>query len=125
MRSLRQKRYSAMRRTFGLRVLSVFLLVVLFFMVRSGINVYKKEIETQENRNMAELEFAELEGRKTELQKEVIKLKTDRGVEEELRSQFEIGHEGESMLVIVDRPVVEDLKEEEEVWWKTMLPWGR
>lgn len=94
-------------------------------MVRSGINVYKKEIETQENRNMAELEFAELEGRKTELQKEVIKLKTDRGVEEELRSQFEIGHEGESMLVIVDRPVVEDLKEEEEVWWKTMLPWGR
>jgi len=125
MRSLRQKRYSAMRRTFGLRVLSVFLLVVLFFMVRSGINVYKKERETQENRNMAELEFAELEGRKTELQKEVIKLKTDRGVEEELRSQFEIGHEGESMLVIVDRPVVEDLKEEEEVWWKTMLPWGR
>jgi hypothetical protein len=49
-----------------------------------------------------QLEFTKLKSREIELDKSVKYLKTDKGIEAEIRSKFRVVKEGESVAVIVD-----------------------
>jgi cell division protein FtsB len=68
---------------------------------------------TRENRQMAENKLAELQNERNRLAADIASLKTDRGVEENIREKFGFGKEGEELIVVVDdqtkpaEPVVE------------------
>lgn len=85
------------------------LILVLFagvvLLVPAVWGAWDKERETLANRAIAEQQLAQQTERKDSLEKEVIALRTDRGVEEELRHRFAVGDEGEGVIYIVDREV--------------------
>jgi cell division protein FtsB len=66
--------------------------------------------EMNERRELAEIEANELEVRRDELQEQIDYLSNERGIEAEMRRQFDIAREGEQVVVILD-----DETEESEI----------
>lgn len=94
-------------RLLGRRVLIVFLLILLVLLGRAVWNIYGKQRDAAENRVEAEAKLADLKTREAQLRESIAHLNNDRGVEEELRAQYELGRAGESLIVIVDEPARE------------------
>ena len=86
------------------RLLAVGLLLVLLIAVRGVWSVYKKSIESHELKIEAQAQLTELQKREQELRADISNLKSDRGVEAELRERYDLAREGESVVVIVDPP---------------------
>ena len=124
MRGFRQQKQHILR-VFTLRIFTVVLLLALFALLKGGWNVYQKQREAYVHKINAEAKLDELVDRKRQLQAEVLHLKSNRGIEEEMRQQFEVAREGEGLIIIVDRPSPEG---EEGVvkgkeWWRPVWPW--
>ena len=78
-----------------------FIVIWLAFAVWS---MYKKERDTRLRRIEQKEVLNELEGREESLREEIERLSTERGIEQEVRSKFEVGKDGEEMIIIVDNP---------------------
>ena len=61
-----------------------------------------KAVETSKNKKMAESKVAELEVEKEKLSSDIARLKTEAGVEENIREKFGLAKEGEALIVVVD-----------------------
>ena len=96
-----RNRYDPLRLFFKrLGTLALFVLVIV---VGIGVwRVYTKERESRLLRNEAQIQKSDLEEQSTQLRSETSKLKTDRGKEEALRDQYDLGGRGEGLIVIVD-----------------------
>lgn len=87
----------------SLRRLGIVALLVLVGLVASGVwDVYKKEKESRALRTRAEAQLQDLTREESHLNLRISNLKTERGKEEALREHYEIGKEGESLIIIVD-----------------------
>lgn len=87
----------------------VTILVMLFFvaMLVPGVyGIFKKVGESLKDRQAAERELADLEKREQMLVEKVNRSNTDRGLEEQIREKFNVAKEGESVIVLVEKPVV-------------------
>lgn len=105
------------------RLITLVLVIAVFGLAQGVWGVYQKERETSRNRERVEQQLAALSSREAELRDELAYLRTERGVEEELRQQFEVGREGEEMLLIVERPVESTENESEKrSWWQALWP---
>ncbi|MBI3632417.1 MAG: hypothetical protein HY225_03140 [Candidatus Vogelbacteria bacterium] len=71
----------------------------------SVYGIYKKDQVANINRIESERKLNILKDKEERLQTEIAKLKTSRGIEEELRSKFQVTKNGEEVLVVVDDPV--------------------
>ncbi len=97
-------------------------LIVVVLLSKSVWGVYQKNLITQDKRDKSFQKLKNLEERKNELESQVAKLKTDRGVEEELREKFNIIKPGEEAIIIVDKDSgVGSKKVEVETGWLTKL----
>lgn len=96
-------RYDPLRLFFKrVGTLALFIVVVL-----AGLGVWSihvKERESRALREEAEVERAHLEAQAAQLQDKTAQLKTDRGKEELLRDQYDVGRQGEGLIVIVEPP---------------------
>jgi len=100
----------------------IVLLFVIFIVGRSTLSVSQKEKETKNNLNNANEELVELEDRRELLVKEIRKLSTERGVEEEIREKFRVVKSGEEMLMLIDGPETASSEEEEETgFWSKIF----
>ena len=80
------------------------LVVLVFLGVLLSIptwGAYQKVQATSEARLSVASELHLLRTREVELQAEIDRLATDRGIEEEIRRKYEVGRQGEQMIVIV------------------------
>lgn len=82
----------------------VIILLCLFLAVFTWgvVGFMGKMSATRENRRVAENKLAELQSERTRLSTEIANLKTERGVEENIREKFGLGKEGEDLIVVVD-----------------------
>lgn len=106
--------------------LMLFLLLAAIFVAASGVlGVYKKEKESRILRMEAEARLADLASRKTQLEEDIYKLKTDRGMEEALREQYQLAKSGEGLIVIVDPPTPEPAEKTSPVmeWLSRTFTW--
>lgn len=78
----------------------VFLLVLL--VAWSAYVRFDIAMEMRERRILAEQEAAVLEARKADLERQVEYLSNERGIEAEMRRQFDVAREGEQVVVIVE-----------------------
>ena len=87
--------------------------------------MYEKERDTRLKRIEQREILNELEGRESSLREEIERLSTERGIEEEVRSKFEVGKDGEEIIIIVDNPEGENAekKETEKTFWQKMYNW--
>ena len=104
------------------------LIVLGFLVVWLSFNVfsmYKKERDTRLRRIEQREVLNELESREESLREEIERLSTERGIEEEVRSKFEVGKEGEEVVIIVDNPEAEDsnIKDLKKTFWQKVFSW--
>lgn len=86
------------------RLAAVALLVVLAIGIRGVWGVYKKEVESRKLRVEAEAKLSDLKQREAELRSDISVLRTDRGVEEQLRERYDLAKDNEGVVVIVEPP---------------------
>jgi len=77
--------------------------MIIFLVISwSAINRFLIALEMSERREKVENDVAELQIRKAEMEERVQYLSDERGIEAELRRQFDVALEGEQVVVIVD-----------------------
>ena len=88
-------------------------------------NMYQKERDTRLKRIEQREILDELREREVSLSEEIERLSTERGIEEEVRSKFEVGKEGEEIVVIVDKPEEENASETnlKKTFWEKIFSW--
>ena len=84
------------------KVVIVFILLITALLSRSVYERYVVEREMAERRAEQESELVELKARAAALESEVDHLYNSRGIEEELRSRFDVAKDGEQVVIIVD-----------------------
>lgn len=90
----------------------------------SAYTRYQIAVEMSERRVVAEQEAAALEARRDSLGEQVEYLSNERGIEAEMRRQFDVALEGEEVVVILDdEPAAESLQatstpEEASPWYR-------
>lgn len=120
MREFQQRR---ILRSWLYSKLSIFLLiVVLIFFIFSIIGIYRKSREATRKNGEVSKELNELKAKKDYIEEEVERLKTNAGVEEELRDKFQIAKPGERVIIIVDDPKdkseASDVKDSSNWFWR-------
>ncbi len=96
------------------------LLVVIFLMAKATWGVYLKEKESRQNVAIVQSELAGLQKRQALLKDETEKLNSEEGVEEAIRKKFQVSKEGESVLVVVDKPLPQSVTEENKNFFSKM-----
>ena len=80
----------------------VLLAVLLVVALNSTWKMYEKASLAREQKNRLENELESLKARELDLQAKIANLKTERGLEEEIRGRFSVAKNGESVVVVVD-----------------------
>lgn len=91
-----------MRTVFASRVTQGILLLVAFFVLLSAYNRYLIAREMADRREAVESEIAALEARRESMEAEVKYLSNERGIEAEMRRQFDIARDGEQVVIILE-----------------------
>ncbi|MEK7071603.1 MAG: septum formation initiator family protein [Patescibacteria group bacterium] len=79
-----------------------FLSILVLVSAWSLIGFWGRMEETKKNRKISEEKFSELEKAKTKLEADIVKLESERGIEEVLREDFGLAREGEGMIIVVE-----------------------
>jgi cell division protein FtsB len=84
-----------------------------------------KERESSSLRIQAEAQLKDLQAREAALNARITALETDRGQEEALRDQYQVGKEGEAVVTIVDKPASSSpmYQSEHRSWWQRIFWW--
>lgn len=98
----------------------VLLVVVIVLLARGTWGVYQKEKESRANVAMVQAELKTLKERKAVLEGETSRLATEEGVEAALREKYQVSKQGESVLVVVDKPLPATIVEEDKGFFSKM-----
>lgn len=119
MKEFRQKHI--IRQRIYSKPVILLLLVILFFIAHGTWNVFKRSHQSDQKLVLAEESLAKFEEKRDTITQEIERLETNVGIEEEIRSKFDLAREGEKSIVIVDEEVVE-VPEPEKGKFETL--WG-
>jgi cell division protein FtsB len=78
----------------------IFFLVI--FLARSTYDIYIKYRVSADNVATVKKDYDSLKARKEMLDSEIDRLKTDTGIEEEIRSKFDVAKPGETVVVVIN-----------------------
>lgn len=78
------------------------LFILTIWLSISAYNRYEIAAETKEKLDIKQAELDSMQERANTLEAQVHYLEDDRGIEEELRSRFDVAKEGEDVVVLVD-----------------------
>lgn len=90
------------RRLFYSKFSILLLFIVFISIVFSTVGVYRKSREAAQKNDEVKSKLDKLRAKKDYFDSEVARLKTNAGIEEELRDKFQIAKPGEEVLIIVD-----------------------
>jgi cell division protein FtsB len=79
----------------------IILLIAFVFIARAAWSVYNHQLTSDRDRERVQNELVATEQRLTTLQKQVAVLGTSQGVDEEIRSKFNVSKAGEGVAVII------------------------
>ena len=98
---------------------AVVIVIMIAFAGHAAWGVLQKERESSANTLQATKELERLSGRSNLLQAEIGRLSTDSGIEEEIRTKYNVSKPGEHFFVIVDNnPTSTATSSPEQSWWK-------
>ncbi len=78
------------------------LIIILLFVLRATWGLYRKSQMARENLQASAERVAKLEERQVILREKIERLKTPRGIEEEIRNNYPVVKEGEQVINIVE-----------------------
>jgi len=80
----------------------IILALVCTVLLMSVIRLYKKNKSSRETKNDYQEKYEELEEKKENLETKLEAVQSDRGIEAELRSRYDVVKEGEQMIKVID-----------------------
>jgi len=89
----------------------IFLGVFIFVFIFSVFDFMNKMEKAIKNRKIIEDKIIELEKSKEKLNSDIVKLKTEEGIEENIRDKFGLAKEGENMILIIDDKNLSEVEE--------------
>lgn len=95
--------------------------IALLFFAFAVFRFLVKMQETSKNKKIAEMKVSELQKTKEELSLDIESLKTEQGLEENIREKFGLVKEGEELIIVVDSKENADLNEETQPNWFVSL----
>ncbi len=114
-----QEKHDFKRRLYSKTSL-IILLLVLILLGKGVISVYGKEKSSRRELERVQRDQQELQGRYAGLEERNNWLKTDEGIEAEIRSKFDVAKRGEGVIVVVDKapaqPAPEDAGIIQKIW---------
>jgi cell division protein FtsL len=125
MRNFQKKgRFSRMMQS---KFFLMFLGVIILFFFFSMFSFMNKMEETIRNKKTTEDKITELEKSKSKLNSDIAKLKTEEGIEDNIRNKFGLAKEGENMILIIDdKNQTETSKDSESTsFWSILKGWFR
>ncbi len=104
-----QEHSGKMKRKKRSKLVLLFMFVILIFLARGSMSTYFKERESRVEVSRVMKEKQELEKRYAVMSEQSEALKSDIGIESEIRSKFDVVKEGEGVIVIVEKdiPIIE------------------
>lgn len=105
----------------------VILLILVIFLGRSTYDIYKKSKLSHENYIVVKKDYDSLNTRKEMLQSGIDRLKTDSGIEEEIRGKFDVAKPGETVVTIIDgsSSTSTDSNNQDRGFWSSFLSFFR
>ena len=100
-----------LRTIIGSRITQGILLFLAFMVMWSAYDRYLIARDMADKRAAVESEIADLEARQATMEEEVKYLSNERGIEAEMRRQFDIAKDGEQVVIILDDEVEESEQE--------------
>ncbi len=103
------------------RLLIVGLVLLVGVLGRGVYGVIQKERESRLLRDDAQQELADLQAREADIRTSIAELASERGIEQALRSEYELAKEGEEVIVIVgaqEEPESEFVASPAALWWQ-------
>jgi cell division protein FtsB len=88
----------------------VVLVLILFLIARGTWGVYQKSRMSLARKNLASVQLEKLQNRDEDLKKELERLESRVGIEEELRIRYSLSKADEKVIVIVDEEPVEPVE---------------
>jgi len=106
------------------KVIILALIFLLFILGRGTLNMFEKNKEAKKNLEDTQKNLEVLVDRKENLEKEISRLSTERGIDDEIRTKFQVTKEGEKMIVLVNSPesTTTEVVEEKESFWQMIWP---
>ena len=93
------------------------LLITIILITRSSYGMYIKNTQANVRTENAQYELAKIQNRANKLKENLSRIKTTKGVEEELRRKFDVSRNNEHLLLIIDREIkTTPIKEERDEW---------
>jgi len=101
----------------------VILFVIMLVLAKATWGAYGKYTLARDNLADVRREHDSLEGRKETLSREIARLKTQEGVEEQIRRNFQVAKPGEDLVVVTDTPTstLATTSAEKQPFWKSWL----
>lgn len=103
------------------------LILLLVILIRGLFGVYKKAQLSARNLERERIELEKLISREKSLASSIDYLKTEQGIEDEIRTKFRVVKEGESVAVIVDKqpPVIPSVSTSTNAgnFWSRLFHW--
>ncbi len=87
------------------RPVLVVLVIFLIIFANAAYGMYDKFVETGVNSDITLRERSDLKAKQIELESRLEQLKTDRGIEEEIRKKFRVVKDGEGVIIVVDNKI--------------------
>ena len=103
----------------------IVLLILIVVLAKATYEIYQKENLSSEDLSETQKEYDGLKTRQSMLNSEISKLKTDTGVEEEIRSKFDVAKPGETVVVVVgnNSSSTNDQNGQNKGFWQSFLGW--
>ena len=107
------------------KITLVALFILIIVLVKANYGIFVKERLSNENYNIVKNDFDSLNGRKAVLESEINRLKTSEGIEEEIRSKFDVSKPGEIVVnIISDSSSTSVENDNKEIgFWQKILNW--
>jgi cell division protein FtsB len=117
------KEKKQIKKIFYSKITLVILLLLVIFMFKSVLGVYRSAKETNFKKEETNNKLIQLQEREQELSEDVDTLNTERGIEEEIRSKFKVVKEGEKIIMLIDREeTAKDIKlnQKSNTFWENI-----
>ena len=95
----------------------IIVVIIAFALLHGTINAYGKMTLSKERRALAEAELAEVASRHDSIKEKVTYLETEKGMEDAIRTKYNVAKEGEEVFVIIDTAYDTDQEIEEKSFW--------
>ena len=78
---------------------------LLFVVIGGAWQIYQKAMVARAERDITARGFADLQSRTKELETSISRLKSNKGIEEEIRQKYTVARDGEEIVIVVDENV--------------------